>query len=153
MTVKSDKIVKAFNKSRATGVVAFDTSKSFYRVWHAGLVLKRMSCGISGQVFGLIRVVGVVLDGKSSQEYSINAGLPERSLLGATLLLHINDLPDDVIGNFFIYADDTTLYWKCGQASNLCLELAYKLESDLRGTVDWNRKCLIGFDAGKTCFA
>ena len=112
-----------------------------------------MSCGISGQVFGLIRVVGVVLDGKSSQEYSINAGLPQRSLLGATLLLHINDLPDDAIGNFFIYTDDTTLYWKCGQASNLCLELAYKLESDLRGTVDWNRKCLFGFDAGKTCFA
>ena len=34
-------------------------------------------------------------------------------------LLYINDLPDDVIYNIAIYADDTALYSKCGQASDL----------------------------------
>ena len=39
---------------------------------------------------------------------------------GPTLfLLYINDLPDDVICNIAIYADDTTLYSKCNQASDL----------------------------------
>ena len=47
-----------------------------------------------------------------------------------------NDLPDDIICDIAIYANDTTLYSKCDQASDLWqeLELASELESDLRVT-------------------
>ena len=74
-------------------------------------------------------------------------------ILGPTLfLLNINDLPDDVISNIAIYAEDATLYSKCDQAFDLWqqLELASELESDLRETVDWGRKWLVDFSAGKT---
>ena len=159
LTVVSDRIARAFDRSGATRAVALDISKAFDRVWHAGLLHKLKSYGISGQIFGLIssflsnRWLRVVLDGKSSQEYPVNAGVPQRSILGFTLfLLYINDLPDDVICNIAIYADDTTLYSKCNQASDLWqkLELASEFGSDLQDTVDWGRKWLVDFNAGKT---
>ena len=95
----------------------------------------------------------MVLDGKSSQEYPVYAGVLQGSILGPTLfLLYINDLPDDVICNIAIYADDTTLYSKCDQASDMWqqLELASELESDLRDTLDCGKKWLADFNAGKT---
>ena len=59
-------------------------------------------------------------NGKSSQEYAVNARVPQGSILGPTLfLLYINDLPDDVICNIAIYADDPTLCSKRDQASDL----------------------------------
>ena len=65
----------------------------------------------------------VVLNGKSSQEYPVNAGVPQGSIIGPTLfLLYINDLPD-VICNIAIYADDITHYSKCDQASLLWQQL------------------------------
>ena len=76
----------------------------------------------------------MVLDGKSSQEYPGNAGVPQGSIIGSTLfLLYINDLPD-VICNNAIYADDNTFYSKCDQVFDLWqkLKLASKLESDLQ---------------------
>ena len=65
--------------------------------------------------------------------------------LGPTLfLLYINGLPD-VICNIAIYTNDTPLYSKCDQASDLWqeLELAFELESDLRDIVDYGRKWLV----------
>ena len=159
LTVVSDRIARAFNRSGATRAVALDISKAFDRVWHAGLLHKLGSYGISGQIFGLIssflsnRRLRVVLDGKSSQEYPVNAGISQGSILGPTLfLLYINDLPDDVICDIAIYADDTTLYSKCDRASDLWqqLELASELESDLQDMVDWGKKWLVDFNAGKT---
>ena len=118
-----------------------------------------LSHGISVQIFGLIssflrnRWLPVVLDGKSSQKYPVNAGVPQGFILGLTLfLLYINDLPDDVICDIAIYVDDTTLYSKFDQESDLWqqLELASELQSDLQDTVDWGRKGPVDFKAGIT---
>ena len=82
-----DRISRAVNWSGATRPVACDISKAFDGVWHAGLLHKLKSYGISGQVFGLIssilsnRRLWVVLDGKSSQEYPVHAGVPQDSIL------------------------------------------------------------------------
>ena len=81
----------------------------------------------------------MVLYGKSSQEYLINSGVSQGSIRGPTLfLLYIGDRPDDVISNTAIYADNTTLYSNCDQASDLWqqLQVASELESDLRNTAD-----------------
>ena len=78
----------------------------------------------------------MVLDRESSQEYPVSAGIPEGFIrFLALFLLYINDLPD-VICDIAIYADDTTLYSNCDQASDLWkqFELASELESDLQDT-------------------
>ena len=110
--------------------MALDISKAFDRVWHAGLLHKLKSYGISGQILSLISSflsngrLRMVLDGQSSQEYPVNAGVLHGSILGPTLfLLYINDLPDDVICDIAICADDTTLYSRCDQASDLWQQL------------------------------
>ena len=113
-----------------------------------------------GQIFGLIssflsnRWLRVVLDGRSSQKYSVNAGVSQGSILGPALFqLSINNyLPDDVVCNIAICADDATLSCKCNQASDLWqqLELLSELESDLQDTMDWDRNWLVVFNAGKT---
>ena len=48
LTVESD------NRSGAIQAVALDISKAFHTVWHAGLLHKLKSYGISGQIFDLI---------------------------------------------------------------------------------------------------
>ena len=113
LTVVSDRIARAFNRSEATQNVALDISKAFDTTWPADLFYKLNFYGILGQIFGLIspflnnRLLQVVLDGKSSQEYAVNAGFSQ----GPTLfLLYINDLPDDVILSFS-NVSDTTFCW------------------------------------------
>ena len=54
LTVVSDRIARAFNRSGATRAVALDISEAFDRVWHAGLLHKLKCYGISGQMFGFI---------------------------------------------------------------------------------------------------
>ena len=73
LTVVSDRIARAFNRLEATRAVALDITKAFDRVWHAALLHKLKSYGISGQIFSLTSSFQssgrrrVVLDGKSSQ--------------------------------------------------------------------------------------
>ena len=45
LTVVSDRIARAFDRSGTTRAVALDISKAFNRFWHVGLLHKRKSCG------------------------------------------------------------------------------------------------------------
>ena len=90
---------------------------------------------ILDQIFGIIssflsnRRLQVILDGKSSPEYPVNAGISQSSILGPTLcLLYIIDLLDDVICDIAIYANDATLYSMCDQACDMWQQL--ELASD-----------------------
>ena len=115
---------------------------------------------MSDCIFGLIssflishKQLWVLLDRKSLQEYLVNAGVPQSSILDLTLfLLYSNDFSGDVISNIAIDTDYTTLYSKCGQTSYfwLQLELTLELETDQQGTVDYGKNWLVDFNAGNT---
>ena len=54
LTVVSDRVARAFNRSGATRVVTLAIFNTFNKVWHDALLLKLKSSGISGLIFGLI---------------------------------------------------------------------------------------------------
>ena len=71
----------------------------------------------------------MVLDGNSSQEYPVDAGVLHGSILGPTLfLLYINHL-DDAVCNIVINANNTTLHSKHDHRSDLwqLLEMASEI--------------------------
>ena len=63
----------------------------------------------------------MVLNGKSSQEYPVMLEFLKAAPFLVVLhffLIYINDHPGDVNCKIAVYADNTTLYSKCDQASD-----------------------------------
>ena len=60
LTVISDRITRAFNRSGAIRTVVLDTSKAFERVWHAGILYKLKSHRISDHNLTLSLLFSVI---------------------------------------------------------------------------------------------
>ena len=83
-----------------------DISKMFDRVWHDGLLFKMEKIGASGNLFQLIksflsvRFQRVLLNGQTSDWETIQAGVPQGSILGPLFfLIYINNLADNLNSN------------------------------------------------------
>ena len=92
-------------------------SKAFDRVWHVGLLFKLKHRGLSGKYYGLInsflrnRHQRVVLNVQSSKWSPIKAGVPQGPILGPLfLLVYINNLPNGLLSNPKLFADDTSIF-------------------------------------------
>ena len=69
-------------------------------------------------------------NGESSKLQSINCGVPQGSVLGPLLfLLYINDLPNvSNILKFYLFADDTNIYYEADSLDNLELIINRELK-------------------------
>ena len=157
LTVITDRISRALDCSFEARAIALDISKAFDRVWHKGLLYKLESYGITGSMLSLVRSflscrkMKVVLDGQSSDLFSLNSGVPQGSVLGPTLfLVYINDLPDQILHSLVdIFADDTTLYSVSSKDLNF-RSITSNLNADLSSISDWGKKWLVTFNETKT---
>ena len=83
------------------------------------------------------------------QQHPVTAGVPQGPIVYLTFFLLYT--PNDVNCNISICVDDSTLYSKYDEESNLWqqVEFASEPEPDLQDTVDCGRKGLVYFNAGK----
>ena len=97
--------------------IFLDISKAFDKVWHQGLLHKLKQNFISAKQFDIItdflnfRKQRVVLNGQYSSWTSIEAGVPQGSILGPLLfLIYVNDLSDDLTTNVKLFTDDNSFF-------------------------------------------
>ena len=65
--------------------------------------------------------------------------------------IFINDLLDNILSKLANYADDTTVYSCLDKTNDVFdkVEMAAKLEVDLRTVVEWGDKWLVTFNSSK----
>ena len=157
LTVVPDRIARAFIKSGATRAVALDISKAFQRVWHAGPLYKLKSYGISDQIFGLILFL-VIDDFEWFWMGSIHKNIQVmlELLKSPFLVLHFSYyalmtflmmLSVILLSMLMTLLSTLSLirHQTCGTNLNLLLNVNLIFE-----TLDWSRKWLVDFNAGKT---
>ena len=90
----------------------------------------------------------VVLDSFSSNHETVNAGVPQGSVLGPFLfLLYINDICDDLVNNIRLIAEDSSLY---AIVENGTTNVAQSLTGDLDLVDKWSKEWLVDFNPNKT---
>ena len=133
-------IYQNFESYDETRAVFLDISKAFDKVWHNGLLFKLKRNGISGTLLAffrnylLNRYQCVVLNGQESKWMSLQAGVPQGSVLGPLLfLVYINDLMDNISSDMCLFADDSSLF-TCVKGVNQTHD---KLVKDLQTVSQW----------------
>jgi len=144
---------QALDVKKDVRIVFCDISKAFDRVWHEGLLFKLQKIGIGGNLLSFLkhyltnRYQKVVVEGQSSEPGLIKAGVPQGSVLGPLLfLIYINDLPDNLVTNIKLFADDTSLYIEVEDPE----QSAEIMNSDLQTIKSWADQWLVNFSASKT---
>ena len=98
-------------------VIYLDFKKAFDSVPHIRLLSKLHSYGVRDPLLGWHKsfLIGrrqrVCVNDTVSLWHNVTSGIPQGSVLGPVLfLLYINDVPDNVASNVYMYADDTKIY-------------------------------------------
>ena len=104
-------------------MVFCDISKAFDKVWHRGLLFKHRQNGIKCNRLAWIsnylssRKQSVQINSATSSLLSVNAGVPQGSVLGPLLfLVYVNDIAENLLSLVRCFADDSSLFFS---ATNL----------------------------------
>ena len=110
-------LAASLNKRVQTDMIVLDFSKTFDHFTHQRLLGKLHHYGIRGLTHSWIssflhgRTQCVLVQGQSSDEAPVISGVPQGSVLGPLLfLIFINDLPDRLLSNTRLFADNCILY-------------------------------------------
>ena len=135
-------------------LVFADISKAFDRVWHAGILHKLKNNGITGSLnewfsdYSTDRKQCAVIKGHSSEYGTIEAGVPQESVLGHLLfLIFIDDIKEGLESKISLFADDSLFY----MVSNLHSTNKDVLDRDLVRIDTWSKQWLVTFSIKKTC--
>ena len=150
-------------------MISLDISKAFDRVWHKGLLAKLPMFGLHHTLINWIgsflsdRSIAVRVDGLHSNLHSINAGVPQGSVISPVLfilfILFINDQLTSTSSSIHSFADDTFLSssfsFNPNDHASTDIQLhrnisASLLSNDLTVIEKWGKDNLVSFNQSKT---
>ena len=106
-----------FKKNISHSELFLDISKAFDKVWHNRLIYKFKQNGVAGDLLDTLtnflkeRKQRVILNGQHSTRTNVETGDPQGLTLGPLLfLIYINDLPENLVSNPNLFADDASLF-------------------------------------------
>ena len=146
-----DDCIGEISDGSVVDAIYLDFSKAFDTVPHLRLMSKLESYGITGKVkqwvesFLTGRSQTVMVNNDESLPAPVISGIPQGSVLGPLLfVIYINDLPEIVNSNVYLFADDTKVMRKVTS-----MEDAKALQRDLDKLEAWSKKWLLKFNPDK----
>ena len=123
-----------------TGMILIDLQKAFDTIDH-DIVLKKLSAiGFSNHTIGWLksyrsnRLFRVDLGNCYSDPSNVRCGVLQGSILGPLLfLIYVNDMPQGVKSNLFLYADDSCLVFQVKDV----IETEKQLNGDFTNIFEW----------------
>ena len=151
----NDKILKGFDSGLLTGMILIDLQKAFDTIDHEVLFKKLSYMRFSPKTISWFksylsnRTFKVNINKVFSDPGDLTCGVPQGSILGPLIfLLYVNDMPQSVECNLYLYADDSCLVF---QHKNV-KEIEKQLNKDFSNLCDWflDNKLSIHFGEEKT---
>ena len=156
----------ALESSGESRVISLDISKAFDRDWHKGLLAKLPMFDLNQTLINWIgsflsdRSIAVRVGGFLSNLHSINAGVPQGSVISPVLfMLLINDLLTSTSSSIHSFADDTfvsfSFSFNANDHASTDIQLhrntsASLLSNDLTVIEKWGKDNLVSFNQRKT---
>lgn len=145
---------QSLDKGNYIYVIALDIAGAFDRVWHKGIVAKLQSFGIAGDLLRLFenylkrRTLRVVVNGYTSNEFPIEASVPQGSVIGPLLWnIYFNDILQ-LIPEAYAYADDCTVAFTCNDNNRHAT--IRKINETLKLIVAWGNRWQVSLAPEKT---
>ena len=146
-----DTCIETMVNGGVVDAIYFDFAKAFDTVPHKRLLRKLSAYGINGNILEWIKAFLsdrrqiVKVNGVKSDEASVLSGIPQGSVLGPILfIIYINDLPEVVNSDTYLFADDTKILRHVANQED-----ALQLQLDINSLELWSRKWLLKFHPRK----
>ena len=146
-----DNWTETINDGGFIDAIYMDFMKAFDKVPHKRLLSKLKSYGISENIINWIssflsgRKQRVAVNGYFSKWAPVTSGIPQGSVLGPLLfVIYINDMPDNILSDIYLFADDTKIFSNTANPAN-----AKTLQEDLNRLQNWSDKWLLKFHPEK----
>ena len=152
------KITESFNRKKKICCLFFDISKAFDRVWHDGLIYKMIKMQLPKSLISWTksfldsRLFCVNVNGQTSKDFPIKAGVPQGSVISPLLFsIFINDIPrKDKTNNEYslLFADDLVTFFIYKSKRNIEL----RINKYLKELEPWLTKWKMKISIEKSCY-
>ena len=152
----TDKILKGFDEGLLTGMILIDLQKAFDTINHEILLKKLEAIAFLDKCIRWVwsylyeQIFFIKIENQLFNFGNVSCSVPQGSILGPLLfLIYVNDMPQAVKSNLFLYVDDSCLMYQHRDVN----EIEKQLNKDFENVCDWwfvDNKLSIHFGEDKT---